>query len=1312
MTELYSKDKILKLLEFCKFSRKAFIKLLCLYRFPPAKILFQVHAFLDSQDQLIEKCANDMFLLHNQLKTAKIINLDLFSAIDILTTGKYQQLPLIVKNRYITENTLSETERKQSLSRLEKVIQMKILTEQVLPLAYRKSMEISEGCATFTVPNEYSITLTLVLDEVEWWEIVDLKFYIELEDSVPLRDTQLNYLRSEAQNSLKSQADCFKFKNLNSKLRNYCLRAKTSILYSQGLKLTAGQWENLLAVKNDIDLEFSFWKKGSENPICYILKIACPTPTSSTVVHSGFGLGDNIVNNLVESLEDNLTNQLDLQYSLFLSQNNEMQPVSISELELDGKIAAESILLKVTGYLANNLLTIWKSHVSAVVSCVESVDGSYARLGVEYYKENLVVFEINPRTGHISINLADMINLDTEKSIIFNVINTLESKINNNFNCIKECLTILKLAVILENVESKVLLNGFKLISNPTHFLGLNGMLKLIKPEASLSIYVNSLQLPDCYFVITIAAQCDWQGIESTEDSVPINSSDGGLINQLTPSSVYAGQSGGYPTDEWLDISIDDLHAIHNSSWLQIAFSKVCDKLEEMNIYFQYILPLNQSYSSPVKISTICPPLLLYFNLNTPPTATEQNNNLYIGRKVNYPVFLKIENGPTTDWNTQPQDFNIFHKLHVRIPAELSSYFANATGENKCVINVVESTITVSFRDFDSFAAGCQEQMLKISLLVDLLLSIHECSEELAARGVNILVVNEAKIQIDFSMDNIIFLEWKDNTWEVVLGNEADGMAVIVDSINGFISKKIHPHFWLEYARNVLPPISELNRMKIQLSALYTTDIRLNVNHWDIELFYLNYGLLISINSNTIELSDICGKPAHNTNDSSPLFKDSIIKTTNTTVTREGLISYLSKEFNIPRYEDRIYVPLNQFHNLVTAIEGYIETILALRKFDEYLAAKVSQKKIEVENMRIVIQITNEFAFAYTAHVHGRWTIQVRSKIEIPCANICTLGGDNTQNEVTLRMLLEIPNDLALMSNGQLVEGQNAVFKDTTTGNIFILLQLMKPTNSVYLPFIVDVKTSKLNLWPTPDTLSNLPLFKALVTSGIEKTISQEMRNALAELRKKVVVGFVGGSDLPKQVEQIGDDVLDLFDFSFAENGLTAYRLGAKLESESFIKFLGEERYKRLASFILKYIAELDIPIKRGTFIEFRNGMINVSPIGRNCSHPEREEFERFDKLHNIRSKFVDALKAEFHDYGLVYSIGGQISFDVVPEGWDKTYCLKHIKNENFREIHFFGDKTFKGGNDYEIYTHPDIKGHSVTSPDDTIRILKELFLK
>ncbi|KAG0240487.1 phosphomannomutase [Mortierella sp. GBAus27b] len=224
--------------------------------------------------------------------------------------------------------------------------------------------------------------------------------------------------------------------------------------------------------------------------------------------------------------------------------------------------------------------------------------------------------------------------------------------------------------------------------------------------------------------------------------------------------------------------------------------------------------------------------------------------------------------------------------------------------------------------------------------------------------------------------------------------------------------------------------------------------------------------------------------------------------------------------------------------------------------------------------------------------------------------------------------------------------------------------------------------------------------------------VIKSMEETLQQLRKKCVIGFVGGSDLNKQVEQLGPDVLKNFDYCFSENGLTAYKLGVQLASQSFIGYLGEDRYKKLVNFILRYIADMDIPIKRGTFVEFRNGMINVSPIGRNCSHPERIEFEKFDLEHKLREKFVAALQNEFPDYGMTYSIGGQISFDVFPTGWDKTYCLQHIENENFKEIHFFGDKTFKGGNDYEIYTDSRVIGHAVSSPDDTERILKELFFQ
>ena len=154
------------------------------------------------------------------------------------------------------------------------------------------------------------------------------------------------------------------------------------------------------------------------------------------------------------------------------------------------------------------------------------------------------------------------------------------------------------------------------------------------------------------------------------------------------------------------------------------------------------------------------------------------------------------------------------------------------------------------------------------------------------------------------------------------------------------------------------------------------------------------------------------------------------------------------------------------------------------------------------------------------------------------------------------------------------------------------------------------------------------------------QTVSPEMLQLLSALRHKVAIGFVGGSDLAKQQEQLGTasiPVTTLFDFCFAENGLTAIRMGVPLASHSFIKWIGEDNYKQLVKFILHYVADLDIPVKRGTFVEFRNGMINVSPIGRNATIQERNEYEKFDLEHKIREKFVQAIKEKFPDLGLTY---------------------------------------------------------------------------
>jgi phosphomannomutase len=222
---------------------------------------------------------------------------------------------------------------------------------------------------------------------------------------------------------------------------------------------------------------------------------------------------------------------------------------------------------------------------------------------------------------------------------------------------------------------------------------------------------------------------------------------------------------------------------------------------------------------------------------------------------------------------------------------------------------------------------------------------------------------------------------------------------------------------------------------------------------------------------------------------------------------------------------------------------------------------------------------------------------------------------------------------------------------------------------------------------------------------------SSEMTSFLAKLKGTVTVGIVGGSDLVKQQEQMGHNIVNEVDYSFSENGLVAFKDGKEIGRQAIHKFLGEANVKRVVNWTLRYIADLDLPIKRGTFIEFRAGMLNISPIGRNCSKEERNEYEKFDLANNVRKTMIDLMRTEFADLNLTYSIGGQISFDLFPQGWDKTYCLNHIPEIEFDEIHFFGDKTFEGGNDYEIFTHPRVKGHTTTSPAHTMEQCTALFL-
>jgi phosphomannomutase len=134
--------------------------------------------------------------------------------------------------------------------------------------------------------------------------------------------------------------------------------------------------------------------------------------------------------------------------------------------------------------------------------------------------------------------------------------------------------------------------------------------------------------------------------------------------------------------------------------------------------------------------------------------------------------------------------------------------------------------------------------------------------------------------------------------------------------------------------------------------------------------------------------------------------------------------------------------------------------------------------------------------------------------------------------------------------------------------------------------------------------------------------------------------------------------------------------------------------------------------IKTPTHVDIRSGLIYLSPVGMESDDNYRNLFVEYDNKTNWRKLMISILAENTKNTGLVYTIGGSVGIACYPETWDKSQVVQYVKYEEFNKIYFFGDKTEPNGNDYPLYNSPHVIGYSVDNPGDTLRFLKELFIK
>lgn len=168
---------------------------------------------------------------------------------------------------------------------------------------------------------------------------------------------------------------------------------------------------------------------------------------------------------------------------------------------------------------------------------------------------------------------------------------------------------------------------------------------------------------------------------------------------------------------------------------------------------------------------------------------------------------------------------------------------------------------------------------------------------------------------------------------------------------------------------------------------------------------------------------------------------------------------------------------------------------------------------------------------------------------------------------------------------------------------------------------------------------------------------------------------LISGSDYSKLEEQVPQDILQNCNGVFGSSGSQYFEAGKEVFSK-------DHKFKFLLHMLCEDFVDLsDYQIRRGNHIEKRPGMLNVSVIGRNASLEDRKHYSEWDKRNNERAKFVDVINKSRLPYEA--SAGGEISIDIVPNGWNKSTAMPEVLDQHPNaNVLFFGDKIDKGGND------------------------------
>jgi len=216
----------------------------------------------------------------------------------------------------------------------------------------------------------------------------------------------------------------------------------------------------------------------------------------------------------------------------------------------------------------------------------------------------------------------------------------------------------------------------------------------------------------------------------------------------------------------------------------------------------------------------------------------------------------------------------------------------------------------------------------------------------------------------------------------------------------------------------------------------------------------------------------------------------------------------------------------------------------------------------------------------------------------------------------------------------------------------------------------------------------------------------EEFQGFFSQWAEGRTIYLVSGSDLVKIREQLPPHIMEKCAGVYSSMA-NCYHVGEQIV------------YRNIYSPTDELLSDLELLVENSTYtvatgnhIELRDGMVNFTVLGRNATHGEREAYYKWDLRTKNREHMADWLSETYDD--LEFAIGGKISLDIYPRGYDKAQAVSHVRASagKEREIVFFGDRTEFPGNDYGIVKALDDSEepscwHNVSGWTETMGILR-----